>query len=62
MGAVRMRRIGHALRAEAEVVVDRTLTVVAGHQVAVAAERALVRAVPRLSAATVHIDHVPAEV
>ncbi|MFJ8442913.1 cation diffusion facilitator family transporter [Kitasatospora griseola] len=62
VGAVRMRWIGHALRAEAEVVVDRTLTVVAGHQVAVAAERALVRAVPRLLAATVHIDHAPAEV
>lgn len=61
VGAVRMRWIGHALRAEAEVVVDHTLTVVAGHQVAVAAERALIRAVPRLLAATVHIDHVPAE-
>ncbi|RKE19252.1 cation diffusion facilitator family transporter [Streptomyces sp. TLI_171] len=59
VGAVRMRWIGHALRAEAEVVVDRTLTVVAGHQVAVAAERALIRAVPRLLAATVHIDHAP---
>ncbi|KDN85386.1 cation diffusion facilitator family transporter [Kitasatospora cheerisanensis KCTC 2395] len=40
---------------------DRTLTVVAGHQVAVAAERALIHAVPRLLAATVHIDHAPAE-
>ncbi|MFD0563370.1 cation diffusion facilitator family transporter [Kitasatospora saccharophila] len=59
VGAVRMRWIGHALRAEAEVVVDRTLTVVAGHQVAEAAERALVRAVPRLLAATVHVDHAP---
>ncbi|MFE1319338.1 cation diffusion facilitator family transporter [Kitasatospora phosalacinea] len=61
VGAVRMRWIGHALRAEADVVVDRTLTVVAGHQVAEAAERALIRAVPRLLAATVHIDHAPAE-
>ncbi|MFD7644190.1 cation diffusion facilitator family transporter [Kitasatospora sp. NPDC059795] len=62
VGAVRMRWIGHALRAEAEVVVDRTLTVVAGRQVAAAAERALIRAVPRLLAATVRIDHAPAEV
>ncbi|WP_354640716.1 cation diffusion facilitator family transporter [Kitasatospora camelliae] len=57
VGALRMRWIGHSLRAEAEVVVDRTLTVVAGHQVAEAAERALIRAVPRLLGATVHIDH-----
>ncbi|MFJ1755253.1 cation diffusion facilitator family transporter [Kitasatospora sp. NPDC088134] len=61
VGAVRMRWIGHALRAEAEVVVDRTLTVVAGHRIAVAAEQALVRAVPRLLAATVHVDHSPPE-
>ncbi|WP_081952105.1 cation diffusion facilitator family transporter [Kitasatospora phosalacinea] len=56
VGAVRMRWIGHALRAEADVVVDPALTVVAGHQVAEAAERALIRAVPRLIAATVHVD------
>ncbi|WP_082119541.1 cation diffusion facilitator family transporter [Saccharothrix sp. ST-888] len=59
VGALRMRWIGHSLRAEAEVVVDGGLTVVAGHQVAEAAERALIRAVPRLLAATVHIDHPP---
>ncbi|MGK4581021.1 cation diffusion facilitator family transporter [Kitasatospora sp. HPMI-4] len=59
VGALRMRWIGHSLRAEADVVVDGGLTVVAGHQVAEAAERALIRAVPRLLAATVHIDHPP---
>jgi len=59
VGALRMRWIGHSLRAEVEVVVDGALTVVAGHQVAEAAERALIRAVPRLLAVTVHIDHVP---
>ncbi|MFC9326297.1 cation diffusion facilitator family transporter [Kitasatospora sp. NPDC057015] len=59
VGALRMRWIGHALRAEAEVVVDGTLTVVAAHRVAEAAEQALVRAVPRLLGATVHIDHAP---
>ncbi len=60
VGALRMRWIGHSLRAEADVVVDGTLTVVAAHRVAEAAEQALIRAVPRLLAATVHIDHAPA--
>ncbi|GGQ81395.1 hypothetical protein GCM10010195_41430 [Kitasatospora griseola] len=42
VGAVRMRRSGHALRAEAEAVVDRTTltAAAAGRQVVVAAERA----------------------
>jgi cation diffusion facilitator family transporter len=59
VGQVRMRWIGHALRAEAEIVVDPRLTVVAAHRVAVAAEHALIHAVPRLTAATVHTDHLP---
>lgn len=58
VGQVRMRWIGHALRAEADIVVDPRLTVVAAHEVAVAAEHALIHAVPRLTAATVHTDHV----
>ena len=57
VGAVRMRWIGHALRAEADIVVDPTLTVVQAHALAVAAEHALIHAVPRLAAATVHSDH-----
>ncbi|GLX54074.1 cation efflux system protein [Streptomyces hygroscopicus subsp. hygroscopicus] len=57
VGQVRMRWIGHALRAEADIVVDPHLTVVTAHQVAVAAEHALIHAVPRLTAATVHTDH-----
>ncbi|MDT0309239.1 cation diffusion facilitator family transporter [Streptomyces sp. DSM 44917] len=57
VGPVRMRWIGHALRAEAELVVAPHLTVVAAHEVAVAAEHALIHTVPRLTAATVHIDH-----
>ncbi len=56
VGALRMRWVGHALRAEAEVAVDGSLTVAEGHRVAEAAERALKQAVPRLVAATVHID------
>ncbi|MEU7278122.1 cation diffusion facilitator family transporter [Streptomyces sp. NPDC045431] len=56
-GAVRMRWLGHALRAETSVVVDPSLTVVQAHAVAVAAEHALLHAVPRLTAVTVHVDH-----
>lgn len=56
-GQVRMRWIGHALRAEADIVVDPHLTVVQAHALAVEAEHALIHAVPRLTAATVHIDH-----
>ncbi|WP_106433075.1 cation diffusion facilitator family transporter [Streptantibioticus cattleyicolor] len=57
VGRVRMRWIGHALRAEAEIVVAPHLTVVQAHSLAVAAEHALIHAVPRLTAATVHTDH-----
>jgi cation diffusion facilitator family transporter len=57
VGQVRMRWIGHALRAEADIVVDEHLTVAAAHELAVAAEHALIHAVPRLTAATVHTDH-----
>ncbi|MGW2979729.1 cation diffusion facilitator family transporter [Streptomyces humidus] len=57
VGQVRMRWIGHALRAEADIVVDPDLTVVQAHALAVAAEHALIHAVPRLTAATVHTDH-----
>ena len=58
VGAVRMRWIGHALRAEADIIVDPRLTVVQAHALAVQAEHALIHAVPRLTAATVHIDHI----
>ncbi|GAA1877571.1 cation diffusion facilitator family transporter [Streptantibioticus ferralitis] len=56
-GQVRMRWIGHALHAEADIVVDPHLTVVQAHDLAVAAEHALIHGVPRLAAATVHTDH-----
>ncbi|MCB5908872.1 cation diffusion facilitator family transporter [Streptomyces pinistramenti] len=59
IGQVRMRWIGHALRAEADIVVAPHLTVVQAHEVAVAAEHALLHAVPRLTAATLHTDHTP---
>lgn len=60
-GQVRMRWIGHGLRAEADIVVAARLTVVQAHELAVAAEHALIHAVPRLTAATIHTDPAPAE-
>ncbi len=59
VGQVRMRWIGHRLRAECEVIVDGAATAVAAHQAAVDAEHALLHAIPRLSAALVHADPQP---
>ncbi|MER7468587.1 cation diffusion facilitator family transporter [Streptomyces sp. NPDC097981] len=56
VGRVRMRWIGHTLRAETDIVVDRGLTVAEAHAIAVDAEHTLMHAVPRLTAATVHTD------
>jgi cation diffusion facilitator family transporter len=58
-GQVRMRWIGHQIRAECEVIVDPAITAVQAHQVAVAAEHALLHAIPRLAAALVHADPQP---
>jgi divalent metal cation (Fe/Co/Zn/Cd) transporter len=55
-GQVRLRWIGHQFRAECEVIVDPDITAVQAHQVAVAAEHALLHAIPRLAAALVHAD------
>ncbi|MCK9902991.1 cation diffusion facilitator family transporter [Parafrankia colletiae] len=59
VGAIRLRWIGHQLRAEADIVVTADLTIVQAHAIAVDAEHALIHAVPRLIAATVHTDHAP---
>lgn len=56
VGEVRMRWIGHALRAEANVVVNMTRTVADGHAVAEDARHALLHDIPRLSDAIVHVD------
>ncbi|EFL21551.1 cation efflux system protein [Streptomyces himastatinicus ATCC 53653] len=53
---LRMRWIGHKLRAEATVEVDGDLSVQESHAVAVEVEHALMHAVPRLTAAMVHTD------
>lgn len=56
VGAVRLRWIGHTLRAELEIVVDDQLTVVAAHRIAQETEHRLLHEVPRLAAALVHAD------
>jgi cation diffusion facilitator family transporter len=53
---VRMRWIGHTLRAELAVTVDAALTVEQAHRIAHDVEHRLVHAVPRLAAAVVHTE------
>ncbi|MER6346409.1 cation diffusion facilitator family transporter [Streptomyces sp. NPDC001595] len=59
VGELRLRWIGHRLRAEVAVVVDGEVTVRRAHAIAVDAEHALLHAVPRLTAALVHADPAP---
>ncbi|MGW7270695.1 cation diffusion facilitator family transporter [Streptomyces sp. NPDC054864] len=59
VGELRLRWIGHRLRAEVAVVVDGELPVREAHEVAVAAEHALLHAIPNLTAALVHADPTP---
>jgi cation diffusion facilitator family transporter len=61
VGQVRLRWIGHSLRAECEVLVDGGASAVQAHQVAVDAEHGLLHALPRLAAALVHADPQPRE-
>jgi len=56
VGQVRLRWIGHQLRAECEVIVDPGASAIEAHQVAVNAEHNLLHALSRLSAALVHAD------
>jgi cation diffusion facilitator family transporter len=53
--AVRVRWVGHELRAEAEVVCDCELSVAEGHDIAEEAHHRLLHSVPRLARATIHI-------
>jgi cation diffusion facilitator family transporter len=55
-GQVRMRWIGHSLRAELAVTVDAALTVAKAHHIAHDVEHRLIRTVPRLTAAVVHTE------
>jgi cation diffusion facilitator family transporter len=56
VGDVRIRWIGHRLRAELEIIVDDTLSVVEAHRIAESTEHRLLHDVPRLHAALVHAD------
>jgi cation diffusion facilitator family transporter len=56
VGQVRLRWIGHQLRAECEVLVAADISAVQAHQVTVNAEHDLLHAIPRLTAALVHAD------
>jgi cation diffusion facilitator family transporter len=53
---VRMRWIGHALRAEVDIAVDGALPIDEGHRIAHETEHRLLHDVPRLSAAIVHVS------
>jgi cation diffusion facilitator family transporter len=59
VGAVHLRWIGHALRAECEIVVPADLSVTDAHAIAVDAEHRLIHALPRLDSAFVHADPYP---
>jgi cation diffusion facilitator family transporter len=59
LGRVRLRWIGHALRAEAEVTVDDQLSIVDAHTIAHDAEHELLHHVRRLTAAIVHANPQP---
>ncbi|MEV5547565.1 cation diffusion facilitator family transporter [Streptomyces sp. NPDC052309] len=59
VGELRLRWIGHRLRAEVALLVDGGATFREAHRVAVDAEHALLHAVPRLTAALVHADPEP---
>jgi cation diffusion facilitator family transporter len=56
VASLRLRWIGHRLHAEADIVVDAGLTLVAAHGIAADAAHQLTHAVPRLTTATVHTD------
>ncbi|HET9050221.1 MAG TPA: cation diffusion facilitator family transporter [Candidatus Dormibacteraeota bacterium] len=60
VGDVRVRWIGHAMRAECEIVVDADLSVVDAHGICEEAEHELLHGVRRLTSAIVHADPSPA--
>lgn len=56
VGEVRLRWVENEVRAEVHLTVPAEATVLSVHDVAVAAEHALMASVPGLTAATVHAD------
>jgi cation diffusion facilitator family transporter len=59
VSTMRLRWIGHRLRAECAVFVDPASSVINAHEVAVDAEHALIHAIPRLVGAAIHTDPYP---
>ncbi len=57
---VRVRWLGHRLRAEVNVAVGPNLSVVQGHQIAVEVHHQLLHHLPYLSQATIHVDPLDA--
>ena len=57
---LRIRWIGHTLRAEADLTVDPTISVATAHDLAHHAEEHLLTYVPRLTSATIHVSPVGA--
>jgi divalent metal cation (Fe/Co/Zn/Cd) transporter len=53
---LRIRWIGHSLRAEADITVDPHLSLVEGHDLAHHVEEHLIAYVGRLTAATIHVS------
>lgn len=53
---VRLRWVGHRVRAEVGVVVDATLSVVEAHAISTEAHHRLLHDVPKVTAATVHVS------
>jgi cation diffusion facilitator family transporter len=53
---LRLRWIGHRIRAETGITVDPALGIVAAHDIATAAKHTLLHDVPKLAAATVHVS------
>lgn len=56
IGEVRLRWIGHQLRAECEITINDAATIVEAHMIAHDAEHRLIHAVPRLTAAVVYAE------
>lgn len=55
-GEIRLRWIGHLMRAECAVLVPPDIPAAQAHQITVDAEHSLLHAIPRLAAAQVHAD------
>lgn len=56
---IKLRWVGHSLRAEADVFADPHLTLTEAHEIAHHVEAHLVKFVPRLQAATIHVSPFP---